>query len=257
MRHRPGVSAETVHRAGLKGDALLRRAALEELLDELNNLSLVRTLDITDGSPGVRRTDGHERADPDELLEHGTLERVVVEDVALHRAGGQPGLEGGRVLAVGGGETLGVNVGNAVRGLLAELGDGEVDESLGVGPESPSIEPWLQHAVLQEHEVAPSILRGLVDNTLKRVVASANIDGTGGRLGGERIAALHDDVAWDAHVGESLANSSPADDDRRRDRGHDADGGTTGGRSAGDRRLHDEESRVGNRGSGGHVTVRS
>ena len=35
----------------------------------------------------MRRTDDHERADPDELLEHGTLERVVVEDMALHRAG--------------------------------------------------------------------------------------------------------------------------------------------------------------------------
>lgn len=106
VRDGAGVRQEPLRGALLERDPAPPCAPGSELLDERHHLRRVQALDVAHRGTGVRGADGHEGADPDQLLVHRARERGRVQHVTRQLPGRQASCQRARPLAIRRRETL-------------------------------------------------------------------------------------------------------------------------------------------------------
>mmetsp|Transcript_28846 Transcript_28846/g.68805 ORF Transcript_28846/g.68805 Transcript_28846/m.68805 type:complete len:320 (-) Transcript_28846:94-1053(-) len=172
------VRAQPLCHPGLERDALLLRDTGSHLNDHLGKIVPVLLLHLSNGDAAMVDAEEHEGSDPHELFVHRRLERRVIHNGAGHPARAKPRRHLLGPLARGGSEALGVDGGDAVGGLLAELRHCHVHQHLGGGVEDTlRPEEVLDEAVLPvEDQVLSPLGRAFSDDAFESIVARAHVD---------------------------------------------------------------------------------
>mmetsp|Transcript_12300 Transcript_12300/g.26540 ORF Transcript_12300/g.26540 Transcript_12300/m.26540 type:complete len:336 (+) Transcript_12300:303-1310(+) len=177
MCHGAAIRQQPLHTARVQADAQLPASCRCQLLNQLADLCLVILFHLPD-SRAVLGTYRHEGTDPDQLLQHRLGELHLIEHLAAQTTSVEASSHSSSMLAIGCSQALRVDIRLAVSGLVALLGHCKVDQDLSVLAQVPGIQPGLQHAILDEHQIFPAVGWGEVDHSLQVIIAGAHNDRT-------------------------------------------------------------------------------
>mmetsp|Transcript_3780 Transcript_3780/g.23853 ORF Transcript_3780/g.23853 Transcript_3780/m.23853 type:complete len:270 (+) Transcript_3780:2647-3456(+) len=215
-RHGSSVSTKSFHQSLLKLYTQLLNRYSSQLVDQGDHFISVLGFHIPDRCSRMLDSHQHERRNPDEFLHHAGLECLIVQHFTAQSGRAESISHGLCPLAIGGSEPFRIDVCFSIDRIVSHLGDGKVDEHLGVTFESSFLEPRQEHAVLQEHEVLPPLWWRSRHHVVECVVPCAHEDRT---LAFFRnfLPSAHQHVVSTSHLLECVSNPSASDDHCRRD----------------------------------------